>query len=705
MKSTVFCLFLFAMIVSLFGQDFPNLFQEEKILPIEKYDADIFFKNLPQNMAKEQGLETAQIQIEEILVQCIRKNLYKVQIYILFHYGRILCENGKPQLGFPYLKKALDRMDHVFSSEDLKKEEILPSVYQAIFQYTKSVSVSLEKTHKWLLYLRDVKPKYLSWTLIREDLLLSLSEISYRLAEQSQNAYTKLNFFKESKASCRDFINYYPESKEVEKIRQREKEIVQALEAKAQEAIQRFRKEQNISAGQEALLALQILQESELKEEQQQQYQQIQRQVKEWHLAQHTKKAWTGTIASLAVIILVFLFTLRKPSVPSDLREEIAWMHNDPIGMFFEKSRLSIFSVFAFFFILDAIVVVVWALINRSFSPYIPQSESGFWQPIVLFINQFSCDRNIMTFAEDFAGRTNYLLNAPLGSTLIYYFYRMLQKHYNLIRAGFIYQGMEQPEKSEHLERFYRLFVSAWLPIFAMLIALALSHFIAIRKVGLWNSLSEGWIGWYTRYFHSIITYYVFALFIIKLLLSVTWQFRQRSCPLVLHPVHHDGCAGMATFGKVSLASNFIICLLGVFLAVNIGRNTIMEWDSPVTWFGIIAYISLAPFLFFYPFINIHYKLNQSRSQELNYLQVYLQKYYAQFRILLFEPTAQAQTISNEQTLQMVLEQFNYINDFYQKLIKMPTWAINTNAMVQFIISYLIPISIFIAKYILDINI
>ncbi len=699
------CLFLlFIFTLSLLGQDFPDLFKDEKILPIEKYDADILFKNLPQNIVKENGLETLQIHIEEILVQSIRKKLYKVQIYIVFHYGRFLCENGKEEQGFPYLIKSLDWMDQLFTPEQFNKEEILPETYQYIFRYIKSLPISSEKIHSWLLYIRDVKPKYLSWTLIRESLLGSLAEISYQLAEKSQNNYRKLNFLKESKIACSSFSNYYPQSKDIEKIQQIQKNILQALASKAQESMQRFQKEQDIQAGQEAILAMQMLQESGLTEEQEQQYKQIQNQVKEWQTAQHTKKAWSGTLVSLLLIALVFVFTLRKPSVSSDMQEDLCWMNNDPIGVFFEKTRLSIVSIFALFFILDGVVVIAWALINRTFAPYLPQSENSFWQPILLFINQFSCDRNIMTFTEDFAGRLNYLLNAPLGSTLIYYFYRMIQKHYNLIRTGLVYQGMERPEESARFEKFYRLFVSPLFPIIAMIIALSLSHLIAMRKVGLWNSLSEGSLGWYTRYFHSVITYYVFALFIIKLLISVGWQFKQRRCPLVLHPVHHDGCAGMATFGKVSLASNFIICLLGVFLAVNVGRSAIMEWDSPITWFGIIAYTTLAPFLFFYPFFNIHYKLSQARTQELRYLQGYLQRYYEQFRFILSQPHTEVQ-IANDQNLQRILEQFNQINEFYQKLIQMPTWAINTNSLVQFIISYLIPIAIVIAKYIFDIEI
>ncbi|MFQ5921667.1 MAG: hypothetical protein ACE5M4_02390 [Anaerolineales bacterium] len=154
-----------------------------------------------------------------------------------------------------------------------------------------------------------------------------------------------------------------------------------------------------------------------------------------------------------------------------------------------------------------------------------------------------------------------------------------------------------------------------------------------------------------------------FGLFNVGLtILGLRNIFREQS--LNISPWHPDRCGGLKSVSTYSMTLGYAIAVVGLTLSVQtiqeIQRGTF--GSSYLTWFGLGAYLILAPLVFFLPLGTAHAAMNKAKNTQLLQLSQHFDVQYQRISEALnrddVDYSGNVNRIETLQKLYMITEQF-----------------------------------------------
>jgi len=148
-----------------------------------------------------------------------------------------------------------------------------------------------------------------------------------------------------------------------------------------------------------------------------------------------------------------------------------------------------------------------------------------------------------------------------------------------------------------------------------------------------------------------------------------------------IQPLHPDGCCGLKPITDLCLKYNIILLLLGIYISLKyIDRIFIQEGfllDDIGNPIFIIAYIFLAPLMFFLPLSSAHKRMSIAKVLHLKSIAKTLTSW-----------TKNSTRITGEK-----MDNMSKLSDFYEKQkSRIPVWPFDFKSMQSFVVTVLIPI-------------
>ena len=282
---------------------------------------------------------------------------------------------------------------------------------------------------------------------------------------------------------------------------------------------------------------------------------------------------------------------------------------------------------------------------------------------------------------EDWSNLVNFGVVVPIAGILILHLYEQTSQGFRqILRSGVVQLG-ESTTPGEYLKRVDRSINAPW--IFWVSASLSVAGNIAISlNLGrdYWNGWGGGLPSMWFRFF-AIVNHYMIANIMLKgvrIVIEIRRLFRY---PVNPQPLHPDGCGGLLPLGRISIALNYFVSLIAVYIGVEaVGQKAPV--DHPLFIPVIVTFALVAVPLFFAPLAKAHKAMSDQRTQILQVLNDEFQMTYSRVEGALQEkgiPLADAQKIESLERL-------------YRIASRMPVWPIDMRVLAQFFLAVCLPL-------------
>lgn len=254
-----------------------------------------------------------------------------------------------------------------------------------------------------------------------------------------------------------------------------------------------------------------------------------------------------------------------------------------------------------------------------------------------------------------------------------------------------IYQTL-QLEMDKHSNSFFIKFTIVFLSLGANLAYFATVYYspfegnswMLIRDIGRFTFLGILGILFQIGLTWWILRFVINNLFFISMLYSF---FSHRDCKLELDPLHPDGISGLEKLKDMATLQSVIILLMGLYVSLKVidklyqqNMSLAVDIGNPVV---IIAYIILAPLLFFLILGAPHERMRRAKEKFLHPITQ---------RITLLTKTLTTADVSHAEA-QSISEEIKFLQDEYKTYSKqISVWPFNWLSIQGFFGSVITPI-------------
>ena len=194
--------------------------------------------------------------------------------------------------------------------------------------------------------------------------------------------------------------------------------------------------------------------------------------------------------------------------------------------------------------------------------------------------------------------------------------------------------------------------------------------------------------GYYAAIVQTLLSYWLFHLVYRGIVFSMGLYslFNSKKFTLDINPYHPDGCCGLRQISKVATTLNVSVFLLGIYASLKVidkldfqNGSIFDDIGNPVV---LIAYVILAPLLFFLPLIIAHDKMKKIKERVI--LPVSDKCREVSNKIADVEKVDQCKSI---------IEEFTTINEKRKKLMReIPEWPFNFKSLEALFGTVVVPV-------------
>ena len=180
-----------------------------------------------------------------------------------------------------------------------------------------------------------------------------------------------------------------------------------------------------------------------------------------------------------------------------------------------------------------------------------------------------------------------------------------------------------------------------------------------------------------------------FGLLVWKILVTVYYLRRlSDEFDLNVQPLHPDSSGGMKPLGDLSFSVDSVLLAVGIWLSV--GLFTAVPSQLWIVYSGIVVYMALATFLFFYPLHKVHHLMSEKKIDLLDRLSRKTNSYYTS---IYNEVLDEDRDVDPEK-----LRKLNDLEELYRKASDMPVWPFDKETLTKFISTVGFPLSMAIVN-------
>lgn len=274
---------------------------------------------------------------------------------------------------------------------------------------------------------------------------------------------------------------------------------------------------------------------------------------------------------------------------------------------------------------------------------------------------------------KDYANIMNYGIVVPIGIVLVLNFYACVNRGIRQLVTDRIIVFEGQRQSRQFLQHIDDAVNRKWFFYVSLALAVLCYSFFAWNRKGYWNSGIGGPNVWWFRFFSAINIYMVFHLAAKSFVIvrAIRDCFKQK---IMLQPLHPDGCGGLRSLGNISLAINYLVGLIAVYLSI-LAFLEFSPLDNPVFFIVLVTYFVIAGYLFFVPLADAHDLMEREKSEVLFVLNREFQSTYTKAVARL---PAEGLTLEDAQKIES-LERLHGIAS------RMPVWPMDTRIVGQFL--------------------
>src|SRR5574341_350668 len=219
----------------------------------------------------------------------------------------------------------------------------------------------------------------------------------------------------------------------------------------------------------------------------------------------------------------------------------------------------------------------------------------------------------------------------------------------------------------------------------------------------------ENWVPWksaggylnlapataYYRFPFWLLNFYTFLFAIYNIVITVTalrGLFRTRGIRIL--PLHPDKCGGLVSISQYTVNIAYGIASAGLVIsgATVFALRTGTLGESYPIILGIVAYLVLAPVLFFWPLGTAHTAMQEARNDQLLRLARRLDDIYARMNL----------RNQSEKDFEQDLKKHEEIRKLYDFAQGFPVWPFDTNNLRRFFAVVTTPLVPALISYLID---
>lgn len=303
---------------------------------------------------------------------------------------------------------------------------------------------------------------------------------------------------------------------------------------------------------------------------------------------------------------------------------------------------------------------------------------------IGMITGQFSGKNGLPPMLSQVVDNVNLALVAPIGAALLGNLYNSIRSTFLDVIGESILPAEDHPGYREFLVRLDRLYNNGFVLIAAMTVSIAFNTYNYLFKLDSWLSVAGGITGLYGRFF-IVLNYYIIALIVYKVAVTVWALQRVLAMNIVIQPMHPDNAGGLRPFGQLSVAINSFLAVVIVFITMLLVFDPFAGGNPVYVASFVLLYIS-APFLLVLSLSKANRKMADKKREAMNRLGVTFDHYYQKL-----SRGAHDDPYDIESADELIR-----IKDLYGVVESMPVWPFDTKSVKRFITTITLPVIVFL---------
>lgn len=288
--------------------------------------------------------------------------------------------------------------------------------------------------------------------------------------------------------------------------------------------------------------------------------------------------------------------------------------------------------------------------------------------------------------SRDFLALINIGLITPLGAAALLNLYSKIDRFISTLMLDNALKTT--PDRVEEIaHKAQRLYENKTVVVLAFLTSLLINAYILVSYKTAWFGINGGVTSFYFRIF-VVCNYYMVILIPFKCGVTL-WLLRKvSSLKLNFQPMHPDKCGGLKVMGSLSVALNYFLGIVLLFLSL----VAIFEPDSlkNILFVGTFILFILASFLILaFGLSKTHKQMSSEKEKLLLRLHQEFQRTHEVF-------AADLGTRKYSKDNALKIQSLNFL---YQLAEQMPVWPLDVHSISRFITTISVPIATFIAQF------
>lgn len=268
----------------------------------------------------------------------------------------------------------------------------------------------------------------------------------------------------------------------------------------------------------------------------------------------------------------------------------------------------------------------------------------------------------------------------PIAIVLVFNFYNRVNTGFQQLVNDRVAIFESHSKQHQFLSEIDQALNRPWFFYLSILLALACDTSMMWGRESYWNSGIGGPNVWWFRLF-SIINISVIFHIAMKSFVVVRSIRKLFTHEVVLQPLHPDGCGGLRSLGDISLAINYMVGIVAVYLSVLVFSGYPVR-DSPVFLAILVAYAAGAGYLFFSPLSGAHDLMETEKRDILYGLNREFQTTYARL----------SSNLNEEGIALRDAQKIESLERLHRIASRMPVWPMDTRILGQFMAVVAIPL-------------
>ncbi len=275
----------------------------------------------------------------------------------------------------------------------------------------------------------------------------------------------------------------------------------------------------------------------------------------------------------------------------------------------------------------------------------------------------------------------------PVGAGLLCHLYNTIQDTLEKLHARKIIPDESRDAYLEKLRVAEQRYNIVWVPIIALVIALAINIVNYPLKEGTWLGKGGGWLSIFGRLF-VLLDFFMLSVVLYKCAVTA-WVLRRviSWVDIRVQPLHPDRCGGLGSLGRLALAINYFVTLSLIFFAILFLFDPLARTEPAYILIYALVY-ACAPILLITPLSKANHRMRERKTEAMDELNRAFNHYYDRLRS---ESRGDALAMEPAQNIGSIV-------GLYETVRKLPVWPFDTRSILRFVGPFVVPAVLFVVE-------